>query len=383
MGRGWWAPTALATAGMAVAMAPLYAVSALAPLLVAEFGLSRAGVGGVVTATFAVAAAGSLVAGHAADLVGARRCLVALGGVVAVALAGASLAGSYAVFVAAVAVAGVGQALANPATNLLVAGAVPGPRRATAIGIKQSGVQVAAFACGLLLPVAAAAWGWRGALRVVAAAAVLLAVVAPVVVAASAGRGGGAWWRWRRPSRWLGTLVGYSLLLGTGLAAVNAYLPLFAGQRLGLGVGAAGAVLAVFGVAGVVGRVAWARWADRPGVLGTALLLLPVLAGGFGALLWAADAGAGALVWVAALGIGATATGANAVSMVAVVRRGGAAGHASGLVSLGFFSGFVVGPAGFGALADAAGYGVGWGAVAVVFAAAGAVAVVLRRVGDG
>jgi hypothetical protein len=53
--------------------------------------------------------------------------------------------------------------------------------------------------------------------------------------------------------------------------------------------------------------------------------------------------------------LGATATGTNAVSMLAVVRQGRATGRASALVSLGFFAGFVIGPTGIGVLAEHAG----------------------------
>jgi MFS family permease len=71
------------------------------------------------------------------------------------------------------------------------------------------------------------------------------------------------------------------------------------------------------------------------------------------------------------------ATGANAVSMLAVVRRGGPTGHASALVALGFFGGFVVGPTGAGLIADRAGWTATWLAVAVAFVGAAATGTLL------
>jgi predicted MFS family arabinose efflux permease len=176
--------------------------------------------------------------------------------------------------------------------------------------------------------------------------------------------------------------MGFSLLLGTGLAAVNTYLPLYASQQLGLAGAAAGSVLACFGVAGLVARVLWTRVADGLAEVTGALWWLSLGAAGC-ALLLPLAAGQGTwLVWAGAVGVGATATGANAVSMLAVVRRGAASrdtatGHASALVSLGFFGGFVVGPIGVGLLADWAGWGVAWMGVAIAFAGAAAVGAVL------
>lgn len=376
--RRWWAGTAVATAAMAASMLVLYATSALAPLLAADLGLDRAAVGLLVTATFAVAAVSSLIAGQLVDRVGPRRALLALGMVVTVSLATASFAGDYTMLLVALMAAGLAQALANPATNLQIAGTVPPTRRGTAIGVKQAGVQLAAFASGLVLPVLGAAAGWQVALRWSLILPVLLVVAVWWVVPAAESGQGGPWWRWSRPSGWLARLMLYSLLLGTGLAAVNTYLPLYAAQSLGLGAGAAGAVLAAFGVSGLVARVGWARVADRLPDVTVALRWLSLAAAGFVVLVALAAPVWSPLVWLGAVGIGGSATAANGVSMLAVVRRGGATGHASALVSLGFFAGFVAGPAGFGLLADTAGYGWAWATVAAVFLASAVTAVIVR-----
>lgn len=376
--RRWWAGTAVATAAMAASMLVLYAVSALAPLLAADLGLDRAAVGLLVTATFGVAAVTSLIAGRLVDRVGPRHALLALGSIVTVSLAAASFAGDYPVLLLALMVAGLAQALANPATNVQIAGTVPPARRGTAIGVKQAGVQLAAFAAGLVLPVLGAVAGWQVALRWSLVLPVLLLVAVWWVVPATAPGPGGSWWRWSWPSGWLARLMVYSLLLGTGLAAVNTYLPLYAAQSLGLGAGAAGAVLAAFGVSGLVARVGWARVADRLPDVTVALRWLSLAAAGFVVLVALAGPVWSPLVWLGAVGIGGSATAANGVSMLAVVRRGGATGHASALVSLGFFTGFVVGPAGFGLLADTAGYGWAWATVAVVFLGSALTALVVR-----
>jgi predicted MFS family arabinose efflux permease len=377
----WWVQVGAATGAMGASMAVLYALSALAPFLVADLGLSRAAVGGLVTVSFAVAAVMSMVAGHLVDLWGARRGLVVLCGVVLVALVGAAGAPGYGWLLVSVAAAGVGQAVANPATNVLVAQAVPADRRGTAIGVKQAGVQAAAFLGGLVLPAVAAAAGWRAALRVTALLplAVLLVVwwwvprpQRPVT--------GGRWWRLSMPSGWLAWLVGFSLLLGTGLAAVNTYLPLYATQRLGLGTGAGGALLAAFGLTGLLARVWWGRWADRAAEVVPVLAWLAAAAGAGVVLLFSAGPVWSGLVWLGAVVVGGSATAANAVSMLVVMRQGKAVGQASGLVSLGFFGGFVVGPAAVGWCADAGGWELAWLVVGGVFAATAGVAARVRAV---
>jgi predicted MFS family arabinose efflux permease len=361
----------VATAAMAASMLTLYAVSALGPALVQDLQLPRSAVGALVTATFSVACVASLVAGRVVDFSGPRLGLSWLAALVLVGLLAAALAPGYGALLVALAVTGLAQALANPVTNLLIANRVPGPKRALTIGVKQSGVQLAAFAAGLALPPLAAVAGWRAGMALGAVLpAVLLIAVWRAVPPDARSQAAGPWWRWSRPSRWTTALMGFALLLGTGLAIVNTYLPLYASQQLALPGAAAGSVLATFGIAGLVARVAWTRLADRLTDVTVVLLWLSLAAAGC-ALLLPLAAGSGTwLVWAGAFGVGATATGAHAVSMLAVIRRGGATGHASALVSLGFFGGFVIGPAAAGLLADWAGWITTWLTVALAFTAA-------------
>jgi predicted MFS family arabinose efflux permease len=253
---------------------------------------------------------------------------------------------------------------------LLVVRGVPSPRRAVAIGVKQAGVQLSAFAAGLALPPLADLAGWRVGM----AAAAMLPAVLLVVVWATVPRdppatGTGPWLQWplSDASPWLAT--------------VNTYLPLYASQQLKLAGPAAGSVLAAFGVAGLVARVAWTRLADRLAEVTVALWWLALAAAG-GTLLLPLAAGTSTwLVWAGAIAVGSSATAANAVSMLAVVRRGGATGHISALVSLGFFGGFVVGPIVSGLLADHTGWSAVWLGVAMVFTGAAVAGALLSRSG--
>lgn len=366
--------TALLTSAMAFSMLQLFLLGALGPRLVSELGVSATVLGLTTTIGFGTAAALSPVGGRVVDRIGPRRSLVVLLLVSAAALALIGAAPGPGFLLAAVALGGLPQALANPATNKAILAAVPPGRRGPVTGMKQSGVQLGAFAAGLPLAALAGGIGWRGAVWTAAATAALAALWAhralPAAPPAKAApphsslvpRGAIAW------------LTVFSLFLGCGIASVNTYVALFGAQELGLGPNAAAGLVAVLGVAGIAGRVGWSK-AARPG---RAEWLPGWLAGGavLAAGLLAAAPYAAPLVWVAAVAVGVFAVSGNAVSMVLVMQRAapGRAGQDSALVAAGFFAGFALGPPLFGPLAGAGRYGPGWLLVAAEFAVAGAVA---------
>jgi predicted MFS family arabinose efflux permease len=362
--------TAIATAAMATSTLPLYGVSALGPVLREDLGLSTPQHGSLVAVTIGAAALLSMSAGRLIDRVGARWGLIGLCAAVVATLVAGSFAQAYGWLLVALAFAGVGQALANPATNVLISARIQPPGDGPAIGLKQSGVQISALLSGLLLPWMATRYGWQWGLRTSAALALVVGVLVSFV-RAPAGR---ARTNGRRalPSS-LFRLALFCFVLASANAAVAAYLPLFAVEELGYSNGLAGAVLACFGAAGVFGRIWWARLAadrdTRPATMLTGMAAAATLCAV--PLMLATLADLGWLVWVGALGVGLSATAAYAVAMLDVVRNArGDTGRASGLVSVGFFLGFAAGPIVFGLLADHAGYLVGWIAVGATLAVA-------------
>ncbi|MFF5249371.1 MFS transporter [Streptosporangium sp. NPDC000095] len=370
--------TVLLTAAMGVSMLQLFLIGALGPRLVGEAGISRAAIGLTTTAGFGVAALLSLTAGRWVDRLGARRSLVALLLLAAVALALIGAASNTFVLLAAVALGGLPQALANPATNKIILAVVEPARRGAVTGWKQSGVQLGAFAAGLPLAALAAWTGWRGSVWTAAALAALVAYWALRALPPDPGLAQ-APPPLDMPRARVGRLALFSFLLGCGIAAVNTYLALFGVERLGLGPVVAAWLIAALGVTGVAGRVGWSRRAGRLGR--PEVLLAPLAAGACGAaLLLVAASSVPFLVWAGAAAVGAFAVAGNAVTMVAVIKRADprSAGRASGLVSAGFFTGFASGPPLFAILVELMGYGPGWVLVAAEFAAAAAVAAPLR-----
>jgi predicted MFS family arabinose efflux permease len=411
------------TLGMAVCTFLPYALGALGPFITDDLGITHTALGSLTTVMYAVGAVLSPVAGPLVDRFGGRSSLVvsfAAGGL-GVALA-AVAGGNYGGLVAGAAVFGVSVAFGNPATNQLAASVVHAGRYGIVTGVKQSGVQVGAFLAGLVLPGLAGLAGWRTALGgcgVLGAAGLVLtgryvpgrsggaaqsetpsaAGFEPAAARAAAGPTGPAGGiaatgagadgpptraRGRRLDRAVNRVTVYALLMGFGVGAVGAYLPLYAVEDLGFSRGTAGLTAALMGFVGIVARVSWGRRHDR--TVTPVIRSLGTLAAGSvvaSAGLWAAAPLGAGIVWAGAALFGATAVAWNAVGMLAIVRDVdvAVAGRASGRVLLGFYVGFLAGPVSFGWSVDHVGYSAAWAAVTAVFVVASALTLTWIRKG--
>lgn len=363
-----------------------YALGVLGPVLIEQFDLTRTQLGSLTSVLFVVASTASPSVGRLIDRYGARRMLpvpfaATLSGFLLV-----SVAPSYLTLLAAIVVAGSGMAFANPLSNKLVAlHAAPG-RQGLLMGVKQSGVQVAAVVAGLVMPTAVAVTGLRAtasgtALVVGLGLLAVLALVpdddtsaAPVRrvetdLEAEPGDLGGAARR-RTTLLWIS---GYAMLMGSGIAAIYAYLPLYAVDVLGMSVPRAGVLASLIGMIGVVSRIVWGTISERLRHPATALAALAATAALAQALVWSAAVLGVWAIWTAAVVLGGSAVAWNAVAMFTVVRVLGTSGAGlnSGFVQLAFFSGFAIGPLAFGAVTDVVGgYSIGWGAIFGSFVAA-------------
>lgn len=375
---------------MATATFPGYAFGVLGPQLVAEFGLSRVQLGMLTTCYFLVGGALSLVAGRAVDRFGGRRVMNVSLVVVAVMVLGMANATAYPVLLALAALAGIAIAASNPSTNKLVAINLPPGRRGLTMGIKQAGVQVGAFLTGALLAPLAVVLGWRVALGWSALIPLLAVLAAMLVIPGPRSRpvdtrgtwvdgGPGEGERLPAAVRWLAV---YAFLMGSGVATVNAYLPLYLVETGVASTAVAGAVVALIGFTGIVSRVIWGWGSERlRGFSGPLMVLSFGAVVAIGMILAVQVAGLGA-AWLAALVFGATAVTWNAVGMLAVLAASGQrlAGFASGVVLTGFYIGFVGSPVLFGTLVDRlGGYTLAWTLVAAVFGAATLVVVAWQR----
>ena len=418
------------TATMAVGPLLTHSLSAMSPLVIQDLRLTEAQFGLLATVTFFVAAVTAVRTGRWADRLGARTLLAVMFGGAVLAMLLAAVAPDYTVLLLAMVLSGLGQVMANPATNRLIRLHVPAHRRASWLGVKQAGVQAAQLVAGLTFPALGLLLGWRTAVTVAAGGVLLLLVHGWLTVpenhaggraAARSGRGrepgpgagprtapapgpqraSGAAAASRpgsssphRPGRsggrppMPGVVRAYAAaaaLTGLGAQAANVYLPLYAHRELGLDVVAAGATVSVAALVGIASRVLWARVMDRPGADGFVLLAgmalgaavsagLLVLAPSHPALAWA--------VWPAAVLHGGAALAVSVIVMSGAMRAVPAerVGASTGVVTMGLYAGFCSGPLVMGVLLQLTGsFAAGWVLVLVCYLACGLLAVLVRR----
>ncbi|MBB5788997.1 MFS transporter [Jiangella mangrovi] len=353
-----------------------FVLAVLAPFITAEFDLSRTRYGSAASVLFLGAVVVSLLAGRLVDRFGAVVLLRALYAAAVGAFVLLAVTPGWAGVMLAALIMGVPLGLGNPVTNVVVVHRVPAALRGTATGLKQAGVQVGALLVGLTLPTVAAAYGWRaagGLLAVVAAAG--LAVALPLRGPLGA-RGAERSARRPRLSVPHPALTVYAVLAGVAASAVNAFLPLFAFEELGMPAQRAGVIVALLGLLGATSRV-------TVGVLGDRLprfwlwLAGLAFAGAAATLALIPAMDRPGLVWAAVAGFGATAPGWQSAAMLGLMRDGDRDGRSAGVVIGGFLLGMVAGPLAFGRLTDHTGsYAAGWCLVAAALLVSGVLAAV-------
>lgn len=375
--------TSLLTATMGVGPLVIHALSTLAPLVLDSLDLTRTEFGTLSLVMFGFAAVVAGTTGSLADRLGPRAVLLLIFGCSGAAIAVASLAPSLAWLWLAAVIVGLAQALSNPVTNQLIASYIPAGRQGVLLGIKQSGVQLSQSVAGLLMPLLAVALGWRGAVATTLVVVGIGLAAVPLVVPSHRGAPRATSKRPKAPLQPLVILMAiYTVFTGMGMQAGVIYLPLYAYEGLGLPLAAAGLTGGVLGATGVVARIGWGRAAERQG---SPLTALAVLASGaaLSALAIAAGSWLGPVwLWAGAAGFGLTALAINSVTMLAVVRGvpSGAVGRSTGIIVLGLYGGFMVGPIAFGAIVDGTGsYGAAWALVTALFLLAATIVTVRGR----
>ena len=158
-----WAILALISASHVIGASAQYGISTLAPFYQDELGLSRAQVGLFVSAFYLAMTGASFGAGWLADRMGVRRTTLQGHLAVGVCIGAAALAPSFAWAFACFFLCGLGYAFLNPASTKGVMEWFQREERATAMGIKQTGVPAGGFFTALLAAPVVLLIGWRGA----------------------------------------------------------------------------------------------------------------------------------------------------------------------------------------------------------------------------
>ncbi len=185
---------------------------------------------------------------------------------------------------------GVGYAPSPPAGSDILARHAPRKHQGIVFSIKQAAVPVGGVAAGLLVPPCVLAFGWRGALVVLALGVVAIAMlVQPLQREMDAGRDP-AWRvepRWFfsldpliRPFRFVAAAPGLWGLTYCGFAfatvqgSLIAFLVTYLATDLAMGLALAGVAFAVMQAAGTIGRIGAGWTADRVGSNRTVLSIL-------------------------------------------------------------------------------------------------------------
>lgn len=366
----------------------------LASELIASMGIERWQLGMLATAGTLSGALFSTRLGKWVDTVGGRRATVTTLMVSGSALFCVGVAPEFSLMVGAAFLNGIASGISNPATNKRISMEVEPGQRGLIMGIKQSGVQVAIFMGGWLLPVFTEWWGWRWAVLAFAATPLAVGVVSmakgPAVEASPiapretrAGTDLEDTYPARLP-RVVRRLTVYGFLLGMGVVVLVVYLPLYAEEVLGMSRARAGLVLAVTGPVGILARIGWARIAEgRVGMVRSLMVIASL--GVFSGFSLAFGEGLGTwVIWVSAVVAGFSVFSWTSVGMLAVIEvlPAALAGRGSGAVYFGFISGFGVGAPLFGWSVDSLGvYAPGWLGITALFALGFCVMYTVR--GDG
>jgi len=271
---------------------------------------------------------------------------------------------------AAAVVIGIGYGAITPASSHVLAKTTPAHRMSLVFSIKQTGVPAGVALGGLLLPGLALAFGWRATFIGVAIAGLLVAASAqPIRETLDDDRQARTPFTFAAISEPLAIVMRTPVLrrlatLSFAYAAVQvsltSFIVVYLTEILHWTLISAGLVLTLTMFGGTVGRIGWGACADHTRAPGAVLALIGALAAVCALIL--AFAGPGwsfAVVALVSFVFGATAIGWNGVELAEVARnappgKAGAVTGASGVIT---FSGVVVGPPAFAAIAGTtAGY---------------------------
>lgn len=351
-----------ATLSIVIGAVPVFLLGALAVFIRDDLGFSEFRLGLLASTYYAASALTSVPGGRLAERVGGRRSAGLAAALSGTAMFGVAVAArSWESLLACMMVAGVGNGIALPASNLLLARGVPHRQQGVAFGIKQSSGPIATLLAGASVPAIGLTIGWRWAFVIVGLASL------PLVIAARSRRTTAK----RRPEAVGSVHVGPLVVLALGASGAvigGSSLATFyveSSVEAGLSAGVAGALLATGSVLGISSRIGWGwvagRWYGSQFPLLGAMLVVGSL--GFVLLGQVSTAPEIGLVTVVLF---ATGWGWPAVFNFAIVLRSPLApAFATGIAATGLYSGGIVGPVVFGAIVKDSGYSAAWNFVAV------------------
>ena len=375
----WRSRLAILAGAHAVGTLHSISILAMAPVIRPDLGLNFAQFGLLMTAYSAGQVSGSIPAGALVDKVGVGWALV--GGSIILFFGAALLTQAEGLSLAlfALLIVGWGYSITNPATARGVLEWFPPNRRATAIGLKQTGVPIGGIIAAGTLALTAVL-PWQTIIWLIAGATLCNAVVCFRLAERPKTRGGGTVGplagvvRLAR-DRNFGALVFSSGLFNVGQYNFFTYLTSFMREAAQASQEIASLTLGLAQAASAVGRIGWGALSDmvfkgrRKGLVVSICLAASALIVAMAAVgsLWGVAAGIGiAMLLGLTVASYASLMQTMAIESVALENSGASIGY----MTIGTASGAMIGPPLFGAVIDATGrFADGWLMTAAIVAA--------------
>ncbi len=349
----------------------------LAPMLKGDLRIDNSQLGLMVSSMYFAMMLVSVPSGFLVDRYGARIMLILSVSLVGTATFVLSTASRHPILFLVAVLGGAGYGMINQITTKGLMYWFEPEKRATVMGIKQTGVTVGGSLIGLYIPFCAQLVGWQRAVLFLAVAILCMPLFVLLFYrerpepGAETKREGGGSGRVKGGLRLLllkPVVVALTLLFATYAACqscVVAFLVVYAEETYGLSRVIAGSFLTVLMVAGTISRVVFGLVSDRllhgDRVAPMAILALIGVAGLSGLALLSDRPPLWLLYLVSTL-LGTSLVGWNglAITLVAEIAGHDLVGSIMGIVFTIAWGGMVVAPPLFGSIVDARGYDAAW-----------------------
>ncbi len=362
-----------------------YVWGPLAPELRDNFGLNRAQIGSITSALYFTSVLVAIPSGLAVDRLGARILLIFSLVIMGLSFTLMIFARSYIYFLVLAAASGIGYGMINQISTKGIMYWFSSKLRATAMGIKQTGVTIGGAIIAVLLPTLSAIYDWRlgvlviGILMFVAAVVALIlyrekpeitSIDGTVMVSTPSRKVEKGALKKVMANPVLLILCILTPLLAMGQICIASFLMLYLEEDLSFSVGLAGACMTVTMIAGTVGRIGWGIISDRvfAGDRIKPVILLTFIAFiGASGMAFLTESSPVWIVFFLAILMGGTFIGWNAVLITLGAEIAGQelAGSIMGIMLTVAWTGIIIGPPVFGFIADSSGYFWGWQLIAV------------------
>ena len=346
----------------------------LAPFLQETLNMTRAQVGICTSSLYLGCILVAIPSGRLADRFGVRLVLLIGPAMMALFFLAISQTTSHQMLWVMALFAGMGYGVINPSTTKAIISWFSARGRATAFGIKQSGVTAGAAIAAIMLPSLCLSLGMRNAIFIVGIVVMVLAILCyalnrdvplPTVVK-DGKRDEGRGIRHVITNRNIILLSLANLLYSSLQLSVSTYLVLYLKEKLLISVVMAGTYLATAQLCAGGGRVVWGIISDH--VFGGNRKIVLVIIGIITTVTTLAMAALTAdtpkwLLWITVALIGLSVLGRHGVSIIFVAEMAGKelAGTASGVLATIAYMGIILGPPAFGHIVDTTGsYSMAW-----------------------